>query len=64
MKFRDKAYWFFRNLLAFLLTGFADIIYQPLIYYRRLTTLFKNNGSEIIAWPWEWNWRLDGKEND
>ena len=63
MKYKDKMYWFFRNLLALLLSIPFDLAYMPVVLIRRIKILFRPDGGCLISYPWEWNWRLDGRED-
>ena len=58
MEFKWRAFWFGRNLSAFILA----LIFLPLRWshdiIRIVLTLFITNGSETIAFPWNWDWRL------
>lgn len=57
MKIKYRLYWFGRNLIAFLLFLIAtpfSIIWSIILAIR---ILFITNGSEVIGFPWEWNWR-------
>ena len=58
MKITDRLYWFFRNLSAFILL----LVFSPFYWVINLTialikVLIVTDGSSIIAYPWEWNWR-------
>ncbi len=53
MTFNDRCYWFFRNLLAFLLFVFCFPIYIIIDFLKVAKILFNTSGSEIITFPWE-----------
>jgi len=57
MGIKDRAYWFFRNLLSIILT----LIIGPFYILWSLSgavyiLFFVTNGSTVLLYPWEWNW--------
>lgn len=58
MEIKDRAYWFFRNLFAFILAIPVIPVYIGWNLMDNLFIIFfVTNGSEVINWPWEWNWK-------
>jgi len=64
MKFKDRLYWFSRNLLAFALVITVGVIYFIWFILYSVSGAFMSltvtDGSETIGWPHEWNWRNPG----
>ncbi len=58
MKATERLFYFSKNLLAFLL-GIIVIPFHMIfgIYRMAIVVFFITDGSEEIAFPWEWNWK-------
>jgi len=56
MNFNDRIYWFSRNLVAFFLVLLFSPFYMAWNIAGALVILTVTNGSEVIAWPWDWRW--------
>lgn len=57
MKLKDRFYYFFKNLAAFLLLLLVILPYCLCGIIGAAITLTVTDGSEEVAFPWEWKWR-------
>lgn len=64
MQFKDRLYWFSRNLMAFVLVILLAPIYFTWYMVSSIAgdimTLTVTDGSEVIGWPHEWDWKYLG----
>ena len=56
MNFSNRLFWFSRNLLAFILMLIAIIPHELVTIVLSAKCIFITNGSEVIYFPWEWEW--------
>lgn len=56
MSVTDRIYWFLRNLLAFILILLISPFYMIWQIIGSFIILTVTDGSEVIAWPWDWPW--------
>jgi len=63
----DRAYWFFRNLAAFILNTITFPFYLVMFvletFWDGLRIVFTTNGSEVLQYPWEIEWPFFRKED-
>lgn len=58
MEIKDRAFWFFRNLLVFIVSlPFLPLFILWCILKDLVIVLFITDGSECLGWFWEWNWK-------
>lgn len=56
LSLEDKFYWFIRNLWAYTLFWLVLIPFTLWTILKTTRIMFIIDGSETIAWPWEWRW--------
>ena len=59
LTWKDKLHYLSINIIAGILIlalGWIHFLYQMILV--DLRCIFTIDGSEILAWPWEWDWHI------